>query len=111
MSLFPKKNGGPIQKLWDAADIIQSLESVKGWLSKNAKKVSSEVKPVSKTYLTGFRVLLQHVQSDPPTAKSLAQLIAQMIQFQDTELGKGVKNPSFTRLPVSENAAASIFPI
>ena len=39
MSLDPKKNGGPIQKFWDSAEIIQSLESVKGWLCKNAKKV------------------------------------------------------------------------
>ena len=43
----------------------------------------------------------QHVQSDPPTAKSLAQLISQMIQFQEDCLGKGAKNPQFPRLPVS----------
>ena len=44
---------------------------------------------------------LQHVQSDPPTAKSLAQLVSQMIQFQEDYLGMKVNNPPFTRLPVS----------
>ena len=39
MSLEPKKTGGPIQKFWDSPEIVTSLESVKGWLSKNAKKV------------------------------------------------------------------------
>ena len=47
------------------------------------------------------RFVLQHVQSDPPTAKSLAQLVSQMIQFQEDYLGKNAKNPPFTRLPVS----------
>ena len=41
------------------------------------------------------------MQSDPPTAKSLAQLVSQMIQFQEDYLGKSAKNPPFTRLPVS----------
>ncbi len=39
MSLEPKKNGGPNPKFWDLPDIITSLEAVKGWLCKNAKKV------------------------------------------------------------------------
>ena len=39
MSLEPKKSGGPIQKFWDSSEIITSLESVKGWLGRNAKKV------------------------------------------------------------------------
>ena len=42
MSMDPKKNGGPVSKFWDSPDIIQSLESVKGWLSRNAKKVEKE---------------------------------------------------------------------
>jgi hypothetical protein len=41
------------------------------------------------------------VQSDPPTAKSLAQLISQMIQFQEENFGKGIKNPPMARMPVS----------
>jgi len=47
-----------------------------------------------------YRFVLQHVQSDPPTAKSLAQLVSQMIQFQEDYLGKNAKNPPFTRLPI-----------
>lgn len=58
---------------------MTALEPVKGWLSKHAKK---------------------HIQSDPPTAKSLAQLIPQLLQFQEDNFGKGVKSPPFTRLPV-----------
>ena len=42
------------------------------------------------------------MQSDPPTAKSLAQLVSQVIQFQEDYLGKSVKSPPFTRLPVSK---------
>merc|ERR1712051_424346 len=79
-SVQPKNSGGPISKFWDAPETISALEHVKTWLCKNAKK---------------------HVQSDPPTAKSLAQLISQMIQFQEDCLGKGAKNPPFPRLPVS----------
>jgi hypothetical protein len=41
MSLEPKKTGGPIQKFWDSPEIITSLEVVKGWLCKNAKKVGA----------------------------------------------------------------------
>ena len=45
--------------------------------------------------------LFQHVQNDPPNAKGLAQLILQVIQFQEDSLGKSAKNPPFPRLPVS----------
>ena len=43
----------------------------------------------------------QHVASEPPTAKSLAQLVQQFIQLQEEHLGRKAKNPPFTRLPVS----------
>ena len=79
-SIQPKNSGGPTIKFWDAPETVSALEHVKGWLCKHAKK---------------------HVQSDPPTAKSLAQLVSQMIQFQEDYLGKSVKSPPFTRLPVS----------
>merc|ERR1711953_388828 len=78
-SLQPKNSGGPISKFWDAPEIISALEHVKGWLCKHAKK---------------------HVQSDPPTAKSLSLLISQMIQFQEDQLGKVAKDPKNVRLPV-----------
>ena len=38
--------------------------------------------------------------SDPPTAKSLSQLISQVLQFQEDHLGKGVKSPPFARIPL-----------
>ncbi len=79
MSLEPKKTGGPIGKFWDSSEIVTSLEIVKGWLGKAAKK---------------------YIASDPPTAKYLAQLISQLIQFQDDHLGKGAKQPPFLRLPM-----------
>merc|ERR1711874_391615 len=78
-SLQPKNSGGPITKFWEAPETVSALEHVKGWLCKHAKK---------------------HVQSDPPTAKSLAQLVSQMIQFQEDYLGMKVNNPPFTRLPI-----------
>merc|ERR1719215_889219 len=78
-SLQPKNSGGPINKFWEAQETISALETVNTWLKKHAKK---------------------HVQADPPTAKSLAQLINQMLQFQEDALGKDGKNSPFPRLPV-----------
>ena len=46
------------------------------------------------------QIPLQHVMSDPPTAKSLSQLISQVLQFQEDHLGKGVKSPPFARIPL-----------
>lgn len=77
--LHPKTNGGPIAKFWDAQEVITALEHVKGWLSKNAKK---------------------YVAADPPTAKSLATLISQTIQFQEDNLGAQAKNPPQVRMPM-----------
>ena len=56
------------------------------------------------SFIVKIVYFLQHVQSDPPTAKSLAQLVSQMIQFQEDYLGMKaiLKEPApFTRLPVS----------
>jgi len=79
MSLEPREIGGPIKEFWDDPGTITQLESVQKWLMKNAKK---------------------HVASDPPTAKSLSQLVQQFIQLQEDHLGRKAKNPPFTRLPV-----------
>ena len=46
------------------------------------------------------QIPFQHVMSDPPTAKSLSQLISQVLQFQEDHLGKGVKSPPFARIPL-----------
>lgn len=78
-TLEPRERGGPVQKFWEDANTISQLESIKTWLMKNCKK---------------------HVSNDPPTAKYLSQLVQQFIQLQEDYLGKGAKNPSFTRLPV-----------
>jgi len=79
MSMDPRELGGPIKEFWEDPGTIQQLESVQKWLMKNAKK---------------------HVASEPPTAKSLAQLVQQFIQLQEEHLGRKAKNPPFTRLPV-----------
>ena len=44
-SLQPKNSGGPITKFWDAPETIATLEHVKGWLCKHAKKVSLDLWP------------------------------------------------------------------
>jgi len=79
MSLEPRESGGPIQKFWEESGTIAALEQVKSWLLKNAKK---------------------HVASDPPTGKSLSQLLQQFIELQETYLGRKAKNPPLVRLPV-----------
>ena len=79
MSLEPRESGGPIQKFWEESGTINTLEQVKSWLLKNAKK---------------------HVASDPPTGKSLALLLSQFIELQETSLGRKAKNPPLVRLPV-----------
>lgn len=40
------------------------------------------------------------MQTDPPTNKSLATLVIQLLQFQEDNLGKNVTKPPMTRLPV-----------
>lgn len=42
------------------------------------------------------------MQTDPPTNKSLATLVVQLLQFQEDNLGKNVSKPPMTRLPVCE---------
>lgn len=45
--------------------------------------------------------VLQYVQADAPTNKTLAGLVVQLLQFQEDAFGKHVTNPAFTKLPVS----------
>lgn len=40
------------------------------------------------------------MQTDPPTNKSLATLVVQLLQFQEDNLGKNVSKPPMTRIPV-----------
>lgn len=105
-SLQPKNSGGPATKFWEAPETISALEHVKGWLCKHAKKVGPEKQGNLKFESSNSKSIFltfQYVQSDPPTAKSIAQLVSQLIQFQEDNLGKGVKNPPFLRLPVRMN--------
>lgn len=48
--------------------------------------------------------VLQYVQADAPTNKTLAGLVVQLLQFQEDAFGKHVTNPAFTKLPVSIGA-------
>uniref|UniRef100_A0A8C5UHQ8 SWI/SNF related, matrix associated, actin dependent regulator of chromatin subfamily c member 1 n=1 Tax=Malurus cyaneus samueli TaxID=2593467 RepID=A0A8C5UHQ8_9PASS len=43
--------------------------------------------------------VLQYVQADAPTNKTLAGLVVQLLQFQEDAFGKHVTNPAFTKLP------------
>ncbi|XP_050420804.1 SWI/SNF complex subunit SMARCC2 isoform X2 [Adelges cooleyi] len=79
MALGPKKDGSPNVKFFESAETLNLLEGVKTWLMKNHKK---------------------YLQTDPPTNKSLAALILQLIQFQEDNLGKNVSKPPLTRLPM-----------
>ncbi|XP_078053730.1 SWI/SNF- related protein mor [Augochlora pura] len=79
LALGPKKDGGPNAKFFESQEILTQLDGVKQWLLKNCKK---------------------YVQTDPPTNKSLATLIVQLLQFQEDNLGKNVSKPPMTRLPM-----------
>lgn len=47
-------------------------------------------------------VLLQYVQNDSPSSKSLAGLVVQLLQFQEDAFGRRVNNPALTKLPVGD---------
>lgn len=49
------------------------------------------------------------MQTDPPSNKSLATLLVQLLQFQEDNLGKNVSKPPMTRLPVRQIAAETFF--
>ncbi|XP_057293184.1 SWI/SNF complex subunit SMARCC2-like isoform X2 [Hydractinia symbiolongicarpus] len=72
-----KKDGGANSKYWDSPETIESLEPVRQWLLKNSKKF---------------------VQAESPSTKSLAELVKQMIQFQEDAFGKNISKPPLTRL-------------
>ena len=47
-------------------------------------------------------LLLQYIQAEPPTNKSLAALVVQLLQFQEEAFGKLVSKPALTKLPVMQ---------
>ncbi|KPJ21499.1 SWI/SNF complex subunit SMARCC2 [Papilio machaon] len=79
-SLGPKKDGGPNVEFFQAPESLAQFDQIRVWLQKNCKK---------------------HVQTDPPTKEGLAQLVIQLIQYQENKLGKNASDPPFLRLPVS----------
>lgn len=79
MPYGPKKDGSPNSKFFESPETLASLEIVKQWLSKNAKK---------------------YIQHDPPTNKSISGLVIQLLQFQEDFLGKNIPKPVMTRIPV-----------
>lgn len=54
-----------------------------------------------KNYKNSNFLSFQYVQTDPPTKESLSQLTIQLLQYQETKLGKNTTEPPMTRLPVS----------
>lgn len=79
VTLGPKKDGSPNAEFFQSSETLQEFESVRQWLQKHHKK---------------------YVQSDPPTKETLAQLIIQLVQYQDSKLGKNNSDPAITRFPM-----------
>lgn len=79
MTLYRKKDGGPNVKFYECPETITQFDSVRQWLQKTCKK---------------------YIQADPPTAKGLATLVNQLIQFQEDAFGRTVSKPPLTRLPM-----------
>ncbi|GFO31805.1 swi/snf complex subunit smarcc2, partial [Plakobranchus ocellatus] len=79
MALQRKKDGGPNSKYFDSQETIAQFDPVRTWLLKNCKK---------------------YVQADPPTNKNLANLLVQLLQFQEEAFGRQVPNPALTKLPM-----------
>ncbi|XP_033732174.1 SWI/SNF complex subunit SMARCC2-like [Pecten maximus] len=79
MAVQRKKDGSPNVKFYEAVETIAQFDSVRTWLHKNCKK---------------------YTQADPPTNKSLANLVIQLLQFQEDAFGKSVSNSALTKLPM-----------
>ncbi|XP_045518037.1 SWI/SNF complex subunit SMARCC2 isoform X2 [Pieris brassicae] len=78
-TLGPKKDGGPNVDFFQSSECLTQFDQIRVWLQKNCKK---------------------HVQTDPPTKEGLAQLVIQLIQYQENKLGKNAVDPPFLRLPM-----------
>ncbi|XP_034268232.1 SWI/SNF complex subunit SMARCC2 isoform X6 [Pantherophis guttatus] len=74
-----KKDGGPNVKYYEASDTVSQFDSTRVWLGKNYKK---------------------YIQAEPPTNKSLSNLVVQLLQFQEEVFGKHVSNAPLTKLPI-----------
>ncbi|XP_073959419.1 SWI/SNF- related protein mor isoform X2 [Choristoneura fumiferana] len=78
-NIGPKKDGGPNVEFFQSPESLAQFDQIRVWLQKNCKK---------------------HVQTDPPTKEGLAQLVIQLIQYQENKLGKNATDPPFLRLPM-----------
>ncbi|XP_028025349.1 SWI/SNF complex subunit SMARCC2 isoform X2 [Bombyx mandarina] len=78
-TIGPKKDGGPNAEYFQSPETLAQFDLIRVWLQKNCKK---------------------HVQTDPPTKEGLAQLVVQLIQYQESKLGKNASDPPFLRLPM-----------
>ncbi|XP_063381254.1 SWI/SNF complex subunit SMARCC2 [Cydia fagiglandana] len=78
-NIGPKKDGGPNVEYFQSPESLAQFDQIRVWLQKNCKK---------------------HVQTDPPTKEGLAQLVIQLIQYQENKLGKNAADPPFLRLPM-----------
>ncbi|XP_035453405.1 SWI/SNF complex subunit SMARCC2 isoform X2 [Spodoptera frugiperda] len=78
-TIGPKKDGGPNIEFFQSPESLTQFDQIRVWLQKNCKK---------------------HVQTDPPTKEGLAQLVIQLIQYQENKLGKNASDPPFLRLPM-----------
>ncbi|XP_045454586.1 SWI/SNF complex subunit SMARCC2 [Melitaea cinxia] len=78
-TLGPKKDGGPNVDFFQSPESLAQFDQIRVWLQKNCKK---------------------HVQAEPPTKEGLAQLVIQLIQYQENKLGKNATDPPFMRLPM-----------
>lgn len=79
LSIGPKMDGSPNAKYFESPESIAAYEGVKQWLQKNGKK---------------------YVASEPLSAKVLAGVTIQIMQFQEDHLGKNSLKPVVTRIPV-----------
>ncbi|KAL4716244.1 hypothetical protein ACJJTC_004738 [Scirpophaga incertulas] len=78
-TIGPKKDGGPNVDYFQSSECLSQFDQIRVWLQKNCKR---------------------HVQTDPPTKEGLAQLVIQLIQYQENKLGKNASDPPFLRLPM-----------
>lgn len=79
VTLGPKKDGSPNTEFFTSPDSLQGFETIRQWLQKSIKK---------------------YLAPDPPTKESLAHLVIQFIQYQESKLGKSSQDPPTTRLPM-----------
>lgn len=104
MNLGPKKDGSPNLEFFQSYETLQGFETVRLWLQKNHKKVSGRREKMEADFQFALFPFFQYFTTDPPTKESLSQLIVQLLQFQETRMGKNTQEQTnTTRLPVTSS--------